>query len=394
MDKKRGLKMFKVNGLVAFSLIGLTACGGGSGGGGNRPVIADGVFKDSNVSGLTYESGSQNGVTNTLGAFRYEEGSQVSFNIGGVSLGSGLGQAVMTPLNLVENGLLATPEVINRARFLLMLDSDNESNNGIEISREVQEIADDWEQVDFAGADFPNQALNAIIVDASVADDISHSLPDVDTATAHLRSTLLCASAGAFEGTYTGTEGGNIVLVLDPVTGQVNGSSFNPANEVSVEINNTQAIDSDVGLSFVSTEDSAKEFTGILQTSNEVDGTWINISDDAMSGAFSATRFGSQSDTIERYIASFTGDDKGAFTFNVSTNNTLSGVVYNVSTGEENSLSGRINDDNNQLTAISDAGDEITGFIDPVTLAFTSGVWINGQQQSSGNFAGGGCRLN
>ncbi len=48
----------------------------------------------------------------------------------------------------------------------------------------------------------------------------------------------------------------------------------------------------------------------------------------------------------------------------------------------------------NKLTVNSDAGDEITGFIDPETLAFTTGIWINGQQQSGGSFTGGGCRLN
>jgi len=384
--------MYKINGLITVSLLGLTACGGGSGGG-SSVAVTSGVFKDSNVSGLAYESGGQKGVTSQLGAFKFEEDADVSFNVGGVSLGSGKGKSVMTPLDLVVDGQLATPEVINKVRFLMMLDKDNTPSNGIEISSKVQEKAKSWETVDFAGVDFPNQALNNIIVDASVEDAVSHSLPEAAVATAHLRSTLLCANAGAFKGTYTGAESGNIVFVVDPVTGGVNGSSYNPDNEVSVEVKNTEAIDYDQGLMFVSAEDSAKAFRGTLQSSDDVDGTWVNSSDDTLSGAFSAVRFGSKSDSTFRYAASFTGDDKGIFTFNVDISNNVTGTVYSVSTGEESNLNGSI-DAENKLTVLSDAGDEIIGSIDPDTLAFTVGVWINRGQPSSGNFTGGGCRLN
>ena len=384
--------MYKINGLIVVSMLGLTACGGG-GSGGPSVVLLDGVFKDSNVSGLGYESGSQKGITTKLGAFKFEEDADVSFNVGSVSLGSGKGKSLMTPLDLVAGGQLATPEVINKVRFLMMLDKDNTPSNGIEISSKIQEKAKTWEAIDFASADFPDPALFSIIVDASVEDDISHALPDVDAATAHLRSTLLCANAGAFKGTYTGSESGNIVFIVDPVTGEVNGSSYNPENEVSVEVKSTEAIDYDSGLSFVSAEDSAKAFSGTLQSSDDVGGTWSNANDDNSSGVFEAIRFGSKSDSTFRYIASFIGDDKGVFTFNVDAANNLSGTAYNVSSGEESSLTGTINVEN-KLTANSSAGDEITGFIDSETLAFTSGAWINGEQAATGSFTGGGCRLN
>ena len=304
-----GISMLKINGLMAVSLLGLTACGGGSGGGASV-VVANGVFKDSNVSGLSYESGDQKGVTTQLGEFKFEEGADVSFNIGGVNLGSGSGKSVMTPLDLVVDGKLATPEVINRVRFLMMLDKDNTPSNGIEISNEIQEKAKSWSTVDFADEAFPfNEALNKISNDASAADGESHSYPSAEVATAHIRSTLLCANAGAFKGTYSGSESGNIVFVVDPVTGEVNGSSYNPDNEVSVEVTNTEAIDYDAGLTFVSAEDSAKAFTGTLQSSDNIDGTWVNASDADATGAFTVERFGSKSDSVFRYAASFVGDD-------------------------------------------------------------------------------------
>ena len=384
--------MLKINGIIAISLLGLTACGGG--GGGSSVTVGDGVFKDSNVAGLGFKSGGQNGVTSELGAFKYEEGDDVSFNVGGVSLGSGKGKSIMTPLDLVVDGKLATPEVINRVRFLMMLDKDSTPSNGIEISDKVQEKAKDWSAVDFAAEDFPfNESLNSISNSASAADGEPHSFPSAEAATAHLRSTLLCANAGAFKGTYSGSESGNIVLIVDPVTGKVNGSSYNPDNEVSVEVKNTEAIDYDAGLAFVSAEDSAKAFAGILQSADDIDGSWANTSDTAATGTFKAERFGSKSDSIYRYVASFNGDDKGVFTFNVDNGKNVTGTVYSVSTGEESNLNGNISDES-KLTAMSDVGDEITGFIDADTLAFTSGAWINGNQAETGGFTGGGCRLN
>lgn len=389
--------MLKINGLIAVSLLGLTACGGG---GGSSTVISDGVFKDSNVSGLGYAYGDTTGVTTQLGGFRFEEDADISFNVGGVSLGSGKGKSVMTPLDLVVDGKLATPEVINRVRFLMMLDKDNTPSNGIEISSKVQEKAKSWSAVDFAAEDFPfNEALNKISNDASAADGESHIFPSAEAATAHIRSTLLCSNAGAFKGNYSGTEGGSLVFAVDPVTGEVNGSSYNPGNQISVEVNNTEAIDYDAGLTFVSAEDSAKAFTGTLQSSDNIDGTWTNLSDTDATGTFSAERFGSKSDSIYRYVASFIPNEnsdinnKGIFTFNVDAGNNLTGLVYNISTGEESNLTGSI-DAQNELKANSDAGDNITGFIDPDTLAFTVGQWINGEQQTGGSFTGGGCRLN
>ncbi len=226
-----------------------------------------------------------------------------------------------------------------------------------------------------------------------MADGEEHELPEAAEATAHLRSTLLCANAGAFKGTYTGSESGKIVLVVDPVTGKVKGSTYNPDNQVSVEVKNTEAIDYDEGLTFVSAEDSAKSFTGTLQSADEIDGTWANTSDSAATGTFKAARFGNKSDSIFRYAASFVGDDKGIFTFNVDASKSVTGTVYSISTGKQSNLNGTISAAN-KLTATSDAGDEITGFINVETLAFTSGAWINGEQAATGSFTGGGCRLN
>lgn len=392
--KFMGINMFKNNGLIALttvSLFALTACGGG-GGSSVSVVKKNGIFKDSNVTGLSYVSGGQSGVTDTAGGFVYEEGEDVAFSIGKVGLGSGAGQAVMTPVDIVTDGTLASAEVINKVRFLMMLDKDSTPSNGIVISPKVQAKAESWEAVDFAAVDFPTSNVYGIASDASAEDGVSHKIPDADDAISHLKTTLLCANAGAYIGSYDGTESGTVALVVNPVTGEVNGSSYNPENQVSVEIKNSTALDYDMGLEFISAEDSAKTFSGKLNSTESLSGTWENSADATQKGSFSGDRLGGVSNAVYRYTVSFIGGDKGVYTFDVDQGNNIKGFAYSVSTQKETTLSGKIV--NNKLTANSSAGDEITGFIDEDSLAFTSGAWINGQQQTTGSFGGAGCRLN
>ena len=388
MTSKISKKFNKISLLITFSLLGLSACGGGSGGS-VKTTVLNGVFKDSNVFGLAYKSGDESGVTNKEGRFSYEEGKNVTFSIGKVELGSGLGQSVMTPLDLVANGSLESLEVLNRTRFLMMLDKDNQPSNGIEISSKVQKLAKSWDPVDFTSSSFPTENVHSIITAASVADSSVHSIPDTIVAKTHLKTTLLCSNAGAFVGSYAGSESGNIVMTVNPVTGEVIGSSYNPVNKVSVEINSHTALDYDKGLTFVSVEDSAKAFSGKLSSVNELSGTWLDSSNTLNQGTFTGTRLGGETDAVYRYSVAFTGTDKGIFTFDVDRKNRVTGQVYSVSTKKVTELSGKISAD--KLTVTTDDGNELTGFIVEDTLSI-SGVWIKGVE--NGNFRGGGCRLN
>jgi hypothetical protein len=87
-------------------------------------VVANGVLVDAPVEGVRYESGTLAGITGNSGEFRYEVGNTVRFSIGDIALGRPVaGKAVITPLDLVENGTSDTPAVINIARLLQSLDS-------------------------------------------------------------------------------------------------------------------------------------------------------------------------------------------------------------------------------------------------------------------------------
>ena len=301
--------MFKINTLFAFSFLGLVACGGGSSGF-VAPKVLDGVFKDSNVSGLSYVSGSRKGVTDAKGKFKYEENKEVSFSVGNVALGSAQGLAIMTPLDLVADGNLASDKVINRTRFLMMLDLDNKPGNGINISKKVQAKAKNWEAVDFAADDFLSE-ISSISAEASAEDGVAHVLPTAAAAKKHLKTTLLCSYAGAYVGAYSGTEEGHVALMVDPATGEVIGSSYDSATQESTEIKAVTAINYDVGLAFVSAQDSAKKFSGQLSSTDKLSGSWVDVNDAANKGDFNGARVGGASNAVYRYTVAFKGDDKG-----------------------------------------------------------------------------------
>lgn len=368
----------------------LSACGGGGSSGGSAPTIKQGVFKDSNVSGLSFVSGEQTGKTDLDGVFNYEAGKDVAFSLGGVELGSGAGKAVMTPLDLVPNAKVGNTEVINRVRFLMMLDKDNNPSNGIEISEKVQTKAADWGPVDFSKDDFLNE-VSDIIVDASVEDDIAHNLPDKEDASTHLKTTLLCSYAGAYKGTYSGDESGRLALVVDPVTGGVMGSSYNTTDQISAEIESVNEIDYDNDLDFESAEDSAKLFAGKLDSTETMQGTWSNQSNEQQTGSFNAGRIGGASNAVYRYTVAYTGGDLGLMTFDINADNKVTGLIYSVIDDEESILSGKLTD--NSLTVTTQNGSEINGLVEENTLLMT-GVWANVSNLTAGNFNGGGCKLN
>jgi hypothetical protein len=87
-------------------------------------AVDNGQLIDAPVQGVRYESGSVSGITGDLGEFQYESGNTIRFYIGDIALGEAVkGKAVITPLDLVPNGTIDTPAVINIARLLQSLDS-------------------------------------------------------------------------------------------------------------------------------------------------------------------------------------------------------------------------------------------------------------------------------
>ncbi|WP_372879731.1 PKD domain-containing protein, partial [Spongiibacter marinus] len=160
---------------IAVLSVGLVACGGSSssssnsGGGTTSPKpIEQGRLIDSPVKGAGFVSSSSlSGLTNVNGVFSYRQGDAVSFRLGGLSLGSAQGAAIITLLDLVDGARAAAnsgsstdevlndfPAIVNLARLLQSLDVDGDSGNGIQIPSEAaQKVSSYVNSIDFTDPD-------------------------------------------------------------------------------------------------------------------------------------------------------------------------------------------------------------------------------------------------
>jgi hypothetical protein len=162
-----------------------------------------GVFRSDTVIGLGYVSGTHSGLTDTRGAFTYEEGQGITFSVGAVSIGAvPTAKALVTPVDLNAQGTGPSNNVLNVVRFLMMLDEDLNVNNGIQISAAVTAAAASWAPVDFDTAELPT-TLSLLIQQASAADGVFHVLPDAATAQAHLRTAFYCTHSGYYKGRFS-----------------------------------------------------------------------------------------------------------------------------------------------------------------------------------------------
>ena len=177
--------------------------------------VYSGQFLDSAVANLDYKTPTREGTTDTSGRFSYQNGESVNFSIGRVVLGETRGQAVVTPVNLIEEGSTATPGVRNITRFLLALDQDGDPDNGINISEAVRLAAESWDPVDFSAADFDSK-ISPILSSIGIADGRTVSIQSATDAARHLERTIFCAYSGGFTGTFSGGSGqGSWMLTVD-----------------------------------------------------------------------------------------------------------------------------------------------------------------------------------
>ena len=134
-----------------ITTLALTGCGGGSDSSSNSPApeIKTGIFTDSPVKGLYYETKTQSGLTNESGEFKYIEGETITFKLGGSVLGISKAQETITPFTIsgvkalikqreITNSFLSlTPnsyeKAINIATLLQGLDKDGNHDNGIDL---------------------------------------------------------------------------------------------------------------------------------------------------------------------------------------------------------------------------------------------------------------------
>jgi len=124
--------------MLGFLILGTGGCGGSEGGG--SPDIQEGIFVDSPVQGLGYETSSRSGRTGPDGSFSFQSGEIITFYLGGLLLGQAPASDLMSPLDLVEEaeGDDTHPAVLNICRLLQSLDADGNPDNGIQITERMR----------------------------------------------------------------------------------------------------------------------------------------------------------------------------------------------------------------------------------------------------------------
>lgn len=388
---------------VLISAFLFSACGGGGGGGGAPPppgspppppppqATLSGQFKDSNVEGLAYTTPSLSGTTDALGTFTYRAGESVEFSIGGVSIGSAPGDATLTPVDLVAGGSSNDTEVVNIARFLLLLDENEDPSDGIRISTAVRQAAANWTQVDFSVTDLGNE-LVTIISDVASVDGRVASLPGAPQAQAHLSATAHCILAGVFAGTrtFSGGVSGDLVMVMNPVTGVMRasfggntGADFSSSEGVSVDelrsFNLTRSGDND---NIEGRFDSMDELSGVLSIGGQ-------------SGQFTVSRFAGDAASKFKFVGNMATGSSALDTLTfpmilrVDAAGTIVGNHYVVMSGTGLSLGGSLVGQDFEMLGSADNA-MYTGSHDASLLAMGNVITGN----ASYVWRAQGCRLN
>lgn len=137
---------------------------GGSGSGRGSGAEMTGVLVAGGVKGLRYKTPSFSGLTDSKGSFRYRDGEEVKFTLGGITFGSAAGATKLNLFNLVgstplteESELRAALEnhqrvsdldlVSNMMLLLMTLDRDQDPQNGIDLTGWDRELVD--QRMDF-----------------------------------------------------------------------------------------------------------------------------------------------------------------------------------------------------------------------------------------------------
>lgn len=113
------------------------------------------------IEGLSYTSGSLNGVTSATGEYAYEPGQAITFAIGELALPSAIGKPEMTPFTLGGKDDSNNRIALNMTRLMLALDSDQDATNGIQLSDDAAAVSAGI-SVDFSSESFDDEVVNFV----------------------------------------------------------------------------------------------------------------------------------------------------------------------------------------------------------------------------------------
>ena len=270
--------------MVGILCLGFVACSDDEDDNPRDAEVLTGVFMDSVVSQLRYETATQAGFTNDAGEFNYVAGERITFYVGGITLGSTAGAAQITPFQLAGiapprnegelraglafSGTLAPIErVANIAMFLIALDVDRDPENGIDLSGADAALMNATLNFDVDFAVFPLASLRPLLLTYNVGNSsvpVTESLP-------HLFATLgldMTASMISTVSNDTNNDG-----VIDSVTTAEYDAQGHPTR-ISVDTNNDGTIDTVTTRVY-----SGDRFTRVITESNFSAGAFHNRTD-------------------------------------------------------------------------------------------------------------------
>lgn len=171
-----------------------------------------GVFIDSAVQGLEFETATQSGTTNATGEFQYLSGEIITFSIGTMVLPSATGAEMITPIELAAGTTDSEATATNIARLLQSLDEDGDPTNGIVIPAGAADIAVPID-FDVSITDFENNPDVINIVANSGSTNVV--LISAEAATAHLLASISPDTGGSLGPDGFWESAGDFVLITE-----------------------------------------------------------------------------------------------------------------------------------------------------------------------------------
>ena len=220
----------KINLIILLSLT-IINCGGGGGDNSSSPSINKGVFLDSAVSGLTYKTTTQKGVTNSRGEFNYIAGEVVEFYIGHMKLGEAIGDKIIYPENIDKESTSNNGVAI--AMMLQTLDENNNPDDGINLShipihRTVgKKVVFDHNQVD---------TIQTLVND--LRDDNTRPVVSKDKAQNHINQTKKNITPPVIS-----LNGSNLISIIQGSSFTDPGASANDDRDGSVAVSVSGSVD-------------------------------------------------------------------------------------------------------------------------------------------------------
>ena len=190
-----------------FLTVALAACGGGGDGGGGTPPVAAplaGVFIDSPVAGFGYSAAPSglSGVTNANGQLNYQPGDQITFNLGGRTVGNTVpGAPIITALQVFGATSVTDARVLNLSQLLLSLGGIPTGQNPIQLPATIP--AGLPNPLNFSDSNFDTIVQNALPAGTTLVSEAQ--------ATTHLQAQFSTVSV-----TLTGAGAGNGTVTSNP----------------------------------------------------------------------------------------------------------------------------------------------------------------------------------